>query len=171
MGRSSLGLIALLCLAASPACAQRPVAVGDTVHVTLTDGGPALRGRVAAFRVDAITLRLGPGDEREIFTSLIHTINRLDGRKRATSRGAQVGLLGGLLVGVGLSAADALSNGASKFRAGQIPVRLLIGGMGGTLVGVAVGAGFETNRWVPSGVAVADQGVELRYVVGIRIPR
>lgn len=171
MRRPSLGLIALLLVAVPPTWGQRPVAAGDTIQVALTDGGPALQGRIVAIRVDAVTLRLGPGDEREIFTSLIHTINRLDGRKRATARGAQIGLLGGLLVGVGLSAADALSNGASKFRAGQIPVRLLIGGMGGTLVGVAAGVGFETNRWVPGAVAAAERGVESNLLLGFRLQR
>lgn len=176
----------LVCLPLAPALAQRPLLAGDTVQVTLTDGGPPLRGTVTASRVDRITLRIGPGDDREIFTSVIHSMNRLDGRKRATARGAQVGLLTGILAGVGLSALDALSNGASEFNAGQIPARLLIGGLAGTLVGVTAGVGFETNRWVPTEVPAGERGtgfaggrvtpvvgggVESHLLVGVRLRR
>lgn len=166
--------------------AQRPVLVGDTVRVALADGGPPLRGIITSSQVDRITLRIGPGDDREIFTSVIQTMNRLDGRKRATARGAQVGLLAGILAGVGLSAIDALSNGAAEFREGQIPARLLIGGLGGTLVGLTAGVGFETNRWVAAEAPATDRmpsfargrvtpwvgkGVEARMLVGVRLRR
>jgi hypothetical protein len=151
--RSQIFVVLMLLLTLATAGAAqgptRPVAVGDTVRVTLTDG----------WRISGILTEVSPGamsvegddavnSMRSLPVSAVSRIELLDGRRPAIVSGMKVGALVGGFLGL-MALGGGSSSGGGIVIDMRLPPIVALAGVGtGLVVGALMGAGVRGKRWV-----------------------
>ena len=147
---SVLSLSVLVPLASLSAQEQPPVEAGSRIRVTApTVGADKLVGMCV--EVDATRLRVQAEEQASPLTISLTDVTRLEvsqGRKSHALAGLGIGFLGGVVIGAVFGGAVASDIDVCDTNEENCKIIFAaVSGFGGGLVGLFVGAQFESDRW------------------------